>query len=149
MRSAGNLLRYPITGTPGCCALAPSGHAAAAPPSSVMNPRRFMASPSFDHLVGEGEQHGGHLSVRAVSALTISSNFDDCMTEVRRLGTLEDAAGADAELAIRIANVGSDTHPQMAPLFIWALCIGCPKNALAQWLTGVAGSRICAPPAGA
>ena len=27
--------------------------------------------------------------------------------------------------------------------------MGCPKNALAQWLTGVAGSRICAPPAGA
>src|SRR5947209_13140079 len=24
--------------------------------------------------------------------------------------------------------------------------IGCPKNALAQWLTEVAGSRICAPP---
>jgi hypothetical protein len=27
--------------------------------------------------------------------------------------------------------------------------MGCPKNALAQWLTGVAGSGICAPPAGA
>jgi hypothetical protein len=31
----------PITGIAGCCARAASGHAAAAPPSSVMNSRRF------------------------------------------------------------------------------------------------------------
>ena len=30
-----------ITGIPGCCARAASGHAPAAPPSSVMNSRRF------------------------------------------------------------------------------------------------------------
>jgi hypothetical protein len=35
---------------PTCCARAASGHAAAAPPMSVMNSRR-----SFDHLVGAGE----------------------------------------------------------------------------------------------
>jgi hypothetical protein len=29
------------------CARAPSGHAAAAPPSSVMNSRRFMSSMGF------------------------------------------------------------------------------------------------------
>ena len=34
------LLRNPITGIAGCCARAASGHAAAAPPSSVMNSRR-------------------------------------------------------------------------------------------------------------
>ena len=34
-------LRKPITGIAGCCARAASGHAAA-PPSSVMNSRRFM-----------------------------------------------------------------------------------------------------------
>jgi hypothetical protein len=34
----------PITGIAGCCALAASGHAAA-PPSSVMNARRFTRSP--------------------------------------------------------------------------------------------------------
>ena len=36
------LLRYPITGIAGCCARAASGHAAAAPPSSVMNSRRLV-----------------------------------------------------------------------------------------------------------
>jgi hypothetical protein len=36
------LSRNPMTGTFGCCARAASGHAAAAPPSSVMNWRRFM-----------------------------------------------------------------------------------------------------------
>ena len=37
--------RNPITGIAGCCARAASGHAAAAPPSSVMNSRRFIRSP--------------------------------------------------------------------------------------------------------
>src|SRR5215831_2546319 len=36
--------RSPTTGIVGCCACAASGHAAAAPPSSVMNSRRFMSS---------------------------------------------------------------------------------------------------------
>jgi hypothetical protein len=35
--------RNPITGIAGCCACAASGHAAAAPPSSDMNSRRFTA----------------------------------------------------------------------------------------------------------
>jgi hypothetical protein len=35
------LSRKPITGITGCCARAASGHAAAAPPSSVMNLRRL------------------------------------------------------------------------------------------------------------
>ena len=34
--------RNPITGIAGCCARAASGHAAAAPPRSVMNSRRPM-----------------------------------------------------------------------------------------------------------
>ena len=45
-------LSNPITGIAGCCARAASGHAAAAPPSSVMK----FAPLSFDHLVGAGEQ---------------------------------------------------------------------------------------------
>ena len=44
-RSAEAPLRNPITGIAGCCARAASGHAAAAPPSSVMNSRRFIRSP--------------------------------------------------------------------------------------------------------
>jgi hypothetical protein len=35
--------RNPIAGIEGCCAHAEGGHAAAAPPSSVMNERRFTA----------------------------------------------------------------------------------------------------------
>jgi hypothetical protein len=42
----GVLCRNPTTGIAGCCARAASGHAAAAPPSSVMNSRRFMSLPS-------------------------------------------------------------------------------------------------------
>jgi hypothetical protein len=32
----------PITGIPGCCVRAASGHAAAVPPSNVINSRRFI-----------------------------------------------------------------------------------------------------------
>jgi hypothetical protein len=45
VRSAGNLLRYPITGTPGSCARAANGYAAAAPPTRVMNSRLFIQLP--------------------------------------------------------------------------------------------------------
>src|SRR5262249_61880864 len=37
--------RYPTVGSFGCCARAASGHAAAAPPRSVMNSRLFTRSP--------------------------------------------------------------------------------------------------------
>src|SRR6516164_636732 len=36
------LRKKPTTGIAGCCARAPIGHAAAVPPSNVMNSRRFM-----------------------------------------------------------------------------------------------------------
>jgi hypothetical protein len=36
------LFKYPITGIAGCCARAANGHAAVAPPSSVMTSRRPM-----------------------------------------------------------------------------------------------------------
>jgi hypothetical protein len=39
--SADLTLKYPITGIDDCCARVVNGHAAAAPPSSVMNSRRF------------------------------------------------------------------------------------------------------------
>jgi hypothetical protein len=45
--SADALLRNPTTGIAGCCALAASGHATAAPPMSVMNSRRFIRSPRW------------------------------------------------------------------------------------------------------
>ena len=44
------LLKYPITGIAGCCACAASGEmmgAAAAPPTSVMSSRRFIAFPKL------------------------------------------------------------------------------------------------------
>ena len=43
-RQSAVALRKPITGSAGCCARAASGHAAAAPPSSVMNSRRLTWS---------------------------------------------------------------------------------------------------------
>src|SRR5262245_47867095 len=63
MRAYGSgdaLLRNPITGIVACCARAASGHATAAPPSSVMNSRRLMGFPE-----GQGSQMN-YSRVRAV-----------------------------------------------------------------------------------
>src|SRR5258708_5082163 len=47
--------RNPITGIFGCCALAASGHPAAAPPSRVMNSRRLIcAHLAEDHTLPHG-----------------------------------------------------------------------------------------------
>jgi len=43
-----DLVGDPITGSAGCCALAPSGHAAV-PPSSVMNSRHFASNCEQPH----------------------------------------------------------------------------------------------------
>src|SRR5215471_1901929 len=43
----------PITGIAGCCVPATSGHAAVAPPSSVMNARRLIVAP-------KGKNHAPH-----------------------------------------------------------------------------------------
>src|SRR5262249_27150137 len=45
-------LSNPTTGTAGCCARAVSGHAAAAPPSSVMKSRRFIALSPNPRIMG-------------------------------------------------------------------------------------------------
>jgi hypothetical protein len=54
----------------GCCAGAPSGHAAAAPPSSVMNSRRLMCGWPPPGKRSLGVQHRGRLQscVRPVDA---------------------------------------------------------------------------------
>ena len=43
--SSASKLRYPITGSAGCCTRATSGQAAAALPRPAMNVRRFTESP--------------------------------------------------------------------------------------------------------
>ena len=57
---------------PGSCARAPSGHAVAAPQSSVMNSRRF----SFDHLVGAGEERWRHIEIKLFGRFTIDEKLE-------------------------------------------------------------------------
>ena len=98
-RSGDRLLRKPITGIAGCCARAASGHAAAAPPSSVMNSRRFIRSP---RRRGRAASAGlSRPSALAVLRLMTSSNLVGCIDrQVGGLGALENPAGVDADLAI-------------------------------------------------
>jgi hypothetical protein len=53
----------PITGIVGCCAFAASGYSAA-PPSSVMNSRRFMFHPVEDHSTLDASSVSGRRGLR-------------------------------------------------------------------------------------
>jgi hypothetical protein len=56
-----------------CYARAASGHAAAAPPSSVTNSRRFVCreSSTFDHLVGAAGQGQRHCDAERLGGLEV------------------------------------------------------------------------------
>src|SRR5258708_24657676 len=108
-----------------CCARAASGKrsegATAAPPSSVITSRRFMPlipglperDVSLNHLVGGYEQLIGHAEAEHPGGPGVDDQLELVRLhdrQVRRLGTLEDAAGIDADLAPRILDAGSVAH---------------------------------------
>ena len=70
--------RNPITGIAGCCARAASGHATAAPPSSVMNSRRSHSITSSARASSVGGM--SRPSALAVLRLMTSSNLVGCTT---------------------------------------------------------------------
>src|SRR6266540_6275360 len=75
------LRRNPMTGIAACCALAASGHVAAAPPSSVMNWRRLMQAvirPSSRRCRPNNDSTFGALQTDVVIA-----NLADIQGEVR------------------------------------------------------------------
>ena len=92
-----------------CCARAASGHAAAAPPSSVMNSRRShsITSSALASSVGGTVRP----SIRAVLSVDDQLELGRLHDrQVRGLGALENAAGIDADLTLRIRNAGSVAH---------------------------------------
>ena len=96
--------KNPMVGSfAGCCARAASGHAAAAPPSSVMNSRRSHSITSSARASSVGGT--SRPSALAVLRLMTSSNLVGCLhRQVGRLLALEDAidiAGRAPELVDR------------------------------------------------
>src|SRR5260370_28348358 len=99
------LLRNPITGTVDCCARAASGHAAAAPATSVMNSRR-----SFDNLVGEDVQLRRDRHPERVGCLAIDDQLEQRRLLNRPVGGLaplenfvDQARGAPVDLPPTVA----------------------------------------------
>ena len=87
---------------PGCCARAASGHATAAPPSSVMNSRRFHSITSS----ARGEQRSAARQAERLGGLEVDDQLELGRLHHRQVGrlvALEDPAGIDADLR--------DTHP--------------------------------------
>jgi len=84
------LCKNPITGIADCCARAASGHAAAVPPSGVMNSRRFMLNMGTSSPVAWRRRHRAWRSVYRTLSLPQSSRqvlgADLNCSESRRAG---------------------------------------------------------------
>ncbi len=98
------MLIKPITGTAGCCARAACGHAAAAPPSSVMNSRRLI-----DRLVGAGEQHWRYVEAERTRRRNVDDEVDLFDLHHRQVGRLlapENASVSTASCRYASATLG-------------------------------------------
>ena len=71
-----------MSGIAGCCARATTGHAAAAPPSSVMNSRRL----SLDHLVSAGEQRRRNSRPSAFAVIRLMTKSNRAGYNERQIG---------------------------------------------------------------
>ena len=94
-----------------CCARAASGHAAAAPPSSVMN----CATLRFDHLVGKGKERVRNFQTQRPGGLGVNDEveFGGLLDrEVARFSAaknLVDIVGGAPETVRQVRSVGHQT----------------------------------------
>ena len=96
--------RNPITGIAGCCARAASGHAAAAPPSSVMNSRRSHSITSSARASSVGGT--SRPSAFAVLRLMTSSKLGGLLDrQIGRLLALEDLVDVGGRTPIHLTGV--------------------------------------------
>ena len=89
-----------------CCARAASGHAAAAPPSSVMNSRRSHSITSS----ARASKRRWDFQAKRLGGLEVDYQFDLCGLLNRQVGgffALEDAAGIDACQPVRVRDAAS------------------------------------------
>ena len=99
------LLRNPITGIAGCCARAASGHAAAAPPSSVMNSRRSHSITSS----ARASSVGGTVEAERLGGLEIDHQFVLGRRLHRQVGgllALEDAVDVAGRAPVLVDVIG-------------------------------------------
>jgi hypothetical protein len=81
--------------------------------NDAIDPNRNSASRSFDHLVGGGEERWRHSEAEHPGSLCVDDQFELRRLHNRqfgRLGALEDAAGIDADLTIRVGQARAVAH---------------------------------------
>src|SRR5262245_26021530 len=106
--AAGVLLRNPTTGIAVCCARAATGHAAAAPPNSVMNSRRFIRSPRRRGRASSADFQAKRPGGRKIDDELEFDRLHD--RQVGWLGTFENTTRIVAELPIYLRQARSVAH---------------------------------------
>src|SRR5262249_28329478 len=88
---------------------------------------RGPSTPSFDHLVGAGEQRRWHFEAKCPRGIEIDHQFELgrlAHRQVGRLGALKDTPSIESDLAPVISKAGSIAH-QAADFDEKTLWIGC------------------------
>jgi hypothetical protein len=140
-------LRKPMTGIRACCARAASGHATAAPPSSVMKSRRLNWSNCIRSPAGQGRIAGYRIGEEQSGGNGDQSKAPPADRVSRRVGWEMSVVGTELPIPnVRSSVViGGKADKVCSMRVLCVLTRSCHSGCLAECRRGVVSRRPCVP----